>query len=517
MDYKMETDIEDKYIMREDIIVGHSKPVKEEETKKIFSKKRSMCKIFSTKVMNKEIKDIKGTGFLLYIDNKDIPFHTCLLTNHHVLDVKINKVINIEYQNKDKILEIKEKRRVFTDEKLDYTCIEILKEDNINQYFEINKNINNINYFTNHDIFVLQYPNGEELSYSVGEIIKIKDNYIFHTASTTFGSSGSPILSRNDNLSVIGLHFGAYKKKFNLSTTINAIINDIIKKCNNNIIEAQPFIKEEDINIIIAEIVIKEEDINKKIRNINSYEQYIREEKIRIGERYVNYNDKYENEKEIKDNCKIEINGKTFPFAYYFTFPQKGKFIIKYSFSKNLTNTNHMFYNCNNLTNINLLNFKTQNINDMSWMFSGCASLTNINLSDVNTINVTDMSYMFNGCISLTSINLSNINTENVTDMSYMFNGCKFLTNINLLNSNTKNATDMSFMFNECDSLKKESIITRDKNIIDNFKVFPNKFKLRRSNNLGAPKYKYLLNEFYNNNNINNNLGFRRLNTFNYK
>ena len=500
MDYKMEIDIKDKYITREDIMVGHSKPVKEEETKKIFSKKGSMCKIFSTKIVNKEIKDIKGTGFFLYIDNKDIPFHTCLLTNHHVLDVKINKVINIEYLNKDKYIEITEKRKVFTDEKLDYTCVEILKEDNISQYFEINKNINNISYFTNHDIFVLQYPNGEELSYSVGEIIKIEDNQILHTASTTFGSSGSPIISRSDNLSVIGLHFGAYKKKFNLSTTINSIINDIIKKCYNN--------------IIIAEMIIKEEDINKKIRIINSYEEYIREEKIRIGELYVNYNDKYENEKEIKDNCKIEINGKIFPFVYYFTFLQKGKFIIKYSFSKNLTNTNHMFYNCNNLTNINLLNFKTQNINDMSWMFSGCASLTNINLSNVNTENVTDMSYMFDGCISLASINLSNIRAENVTDMSYMFNGCISLTNINLLNSNTQHATDMSFMFNECDSLKKESIITKDKNIINNFKVFPNKFILKRTNNLAGPKYQSHLkkdNEFFD-----NNLGFKRLYTFNY-
>ena len=46
---------------------------------------------------------------------------------------------------------------------------------------------------------------------------------------------------------------------------------------------------------------------------------------------------------------------------------------------------------------------------------------------------------MFCDCESLTNINLSNFNTENVTNMSFMFYGCKSLTNINLANFNTKN------------------------------------------------------------------------------
>ena len=33
------------------------------------------------------------------------------------------------------------------------------------------------------------------------------------------------------------------------------------------------------------------------------------------------------------------------------------------------------------------------------------------------------MSEMFDGCSSLTSLNLSNFNTNNVTDMSFMFDG----------------------------------------------------------------------------------------------
>ena len=37
----------------------------------------------------------------------------------------------------------------------------------------------------------------------------------------------------------------------------------------------------------------------------------------------------------------------------------------------------------------------------MSWMFFGCESLTNIDLSNFNTQNVMDMSGMFRECESL--------------------------------------------------------------------------------------------------------------------
>ena len=54
-------------------------------------------------------------------------------------------------------------------------------------------------------------------------------------------------------------------------------------------------------------------------------------------------------------------------------------------------------------------------------MFYGCSSLTNINLSNFNTNNVIDMSGLFGGCSSLKDINLSNFNTNKVTDMRAMF------------------------------------------------------------------------------------------------
>ena len=39
-----------------------------------------------------------------------------------------------------------------------------------------------------------------------------------------------------------------------------------------------------------------------------------------------------------------------------------------------------MFYNCSSLTNINLSNFNTQNVTDMSYMFDNCYNLNKQNI-----------------------------------------------------------------------------------------------------------------------------------------
>ena len=54
-------------------------------------------------------------------------------------------------------------------------------------------------------------------------------------------------------------------------------------------------------------------------------------------------------------------------------------------------------------------------------MFAECYSLTSLNLSNFKTINVKDMSYMFYICSSLMSLNLSNFNIINVKDMNNIF------------------------------------------------------------------------------------------------
>ena len=57
-------------------------------------------------------------------------------------------------------------------------------------------------------------------------------------------------------------------------------------------------------------------------------------------------------------------------------------------------------------------------------MFFECSSLKELNLYNFNTNNVTNMSFMFCECSSLKELNLSNFNNDNVTKMDCMFSGC---------------------------------------------------------------------------------------------
>ena len=53
----------------------------------------------------------------------------------------------------------------------------------------------------------------------------------------------------------------------------------------------------------------------------------------------------------------------------------------------------------------------------MSSVFRGCSSLISLNLSNFNTNNVKDISSIFRDCSSLISLDLSNFYINNVKDM----------------------------------------------------------------------------------------------------
>ena len=204
-------------------------------------------------------------------------------------------------------------------------------------------------------------------------------------------------------------------------------------------------------NSITGEINISSNDINKDIQIINSFENFKRMEQLEDQE--DDY--KYENEKEIKENIEIKINGENINFSYIYKFNKEGKYKIEYFFKKNLKKTNHMFYSCTSLTNLDLSHFNTQNVTNMGLMFSGCNSLKNLNLLYLKTPNVTDMHDMFSGCNSLKNLDLSNFNTQKVKDMSGMFFDCKSLKNIDLSTFNTKNVEAIFSMFYGCNSLEE--------------------------------------------------------------
>ena len=118
-----------------------------------------------------------------------------------------------------------------------------------------------------------------------------------------------------------------------------------------------------------------------------------------------------------------------------------------------VTDMSLMFYRCINLTTLDLSNFDTSKVANMKQMFGTCRKLTSLDLSNFDTSKVANMNGMFYYCSKLASLDVSSFNTSNVTDMSSMFNGCTNLTSLDLSSFNTSNVTDMSYMFYDCSSL----------------------------------------------------------------
>ena len=104
--------------------------------------------------------------------------------------------------------------------------------DDILNYFQIEPKLfkHDKTFLENNDIFIFQYGLGNDLSFSYGRIMSLKDNKIIHSESTDIGSSDCPIIRRYKGNHIIGLHFGEVKKntnryKFNLASLFVSILD----------------------------------------------------------------------------------------------------------------------------------------------------------------------------------------------------------------------------------------------------------------------------------------------------
>lgn len=126
--------------------------------------------------------------------------------------------------------------------------------------------------------------------------------------------------------------------------------------------------------------------------------------------------------------------------------------------TENVTNMYGMFAACTHLKTLDVSKFDTSNVINMKDMFSACQQLTDINISHFNTQNVTNMHGMFYDCQNIDNLDLSNFNTSSVTDMSLMFSNCYKLSVLNLCSFNTKNVTTMGSIFYGTKNLTKISV-----------------------------------------------------------
>ena len=245
-------------------IIGHGNPISFRRLEQLKEKaENATCQINS---MGGRI----GTGFFFKYKIKEEDRYF-LITNNHVLDsnsINNNHDISIAYKNKEEKIKLN-KRLKGTNEKLDYTIIEILKKDEIfkkiNNYFEIDNYIMNdesSNKYLNQDICIVQYPYGGdlagELSFAHGGIQCFDNFKIKHLVSTHPGSSGSPILLQN-NFKIIGIHkSGNPKNNENIGIFFQNVLSHFLLQ--NNL-----------INQIICEYNIKNK--NKNIQILNCYEE----------------------------------------------------------------------------------------------------------------------------------------------------------------------------------------------------------------------------------------------------
>ena len=113
----------------------------------------------------------------------------------------------------------------------------------------------------------------------------------------------------------------------------------------------------------------------------------------------------------------------------------------------NIVSTKGLFYNCAQITEIDMTKFDTSLVTDMAEMFLMCSSLKSLNVNNLNTTKVTTFENMFFRCTSLASINLESFTNPSATSLYRMFYDCINLEYINIKNFEEKENINLNEMF----------------------------------------------------------------------
>ena len=207
------------------------------------------------------------------------------------------------------------------------------------------------------------------------------------------------------------------------------------------------------------------------------------------------------------ENCEIFLEGQKIKFTKFHIFSEEGIYTIKYVLKNKIKSCKKMFFYCKYIKSIDLSNFNTEDVTDMSLMFINCFNLEEINFGNFKTSKVTNMEGMFESCIGLKSLNLSSFdNTSNVENMNSMFLLCASLQELNLANFNTEKVKDMNSIFGGIINLKNLDLSSfSSANLaIMNF-MFKNCFNLTEikfSNKFQPNNIKYMYGAFLNCDNL---------------
>ena len=179
-----------------------------------------------------------GSGFFCkipYTENNNLLLPV-LITNNHVLSrdlINSNNDIKITINGKNKTIPLKQ-RKIWTDEKMDFTCIEIKeKEDNIGTFYNLDDNILKSNlsneYYLNQNVLIFAInKENKQIVFSNGLIKRCKDCFFDYTCNTYEGCSGGCIVNQSNN-SVIGIHRGGIETKNKNAVNEGIFISIVIK------------------------------------------------------------------------------------------------------------------------------------------------------------------------------------------------------------------------------------------------------------------------------------------------
>lgn len=200
-------------------------------------------KYTTCKIINENEKKY-GSGFFCkipYTNDNNILLNV-LITCEHVLgeySVFSDKNIKIIVNDKEKIISLKKNRKRWINKDLDYSCIEIIEDDNIDDYYYLDDIIFKKNYsnemYKDLNIIILSIMKNNKIIIYDGIIKRVKNFYFIHNCNTDKGSSGSVIINKNNYL-VVGIHKAEYQfqndknKIANIGIFMINIINDIKSK-----------------------------------------------------------------------------------------------------------------------------------------------------------------------------------------------------------------------------------------------------------------------------------------------
>ncbi len=210
-------------IKKEKFLENSTNPIFLEGTEIITNQmKKSVCKILLSNGQ-------KNSGFFCkipYPDNAHLL--PALVTCNFIIGKDLlteGSIINISLNDDKEMKEIKitSSRKTYTNEKYCFTFIELIPEDKIDDFLEIDQNVFKSdellkNIYIKSSIYVLHYLKGNKVAYSSGLLSELDDFNIHHLCNTDNGSSGGPILC-SDTFKVIGIHAGT-SHNFNLNRGI---------------------------------------------------------------------------------------------------------------------------------------------------------------------------------------------------------------------------------------------------------------------------------------------------------